>query len=220
MERSLVRSPQAWRAIPSACCKSIAVSPCAFSHLPWSPSHLWPLLSLPWGRALLMGLPLSSSVASPHPKGGQARGDNLQQWLRLEKKEEAAQSGQLNQPTASVIPLPRVPALFCLCAACIVRAAPPSPCPHGTASLQHPGREMGKRDKEEAAGHQNLPELFPALPCSVLVEYGLWDRPYSYWRSEAQTWHPLISSEEGWEPDLNQLLYCSSAPYSQQTQKF
>lgn len=55
----------------------------------------------------------------PHPEGGQARGgDNLQQRLRLQKKEVSAQSGQLSQPTAAVIPLPQVPVLFCSCFEC------------------------------------------------------------------------------------------------------
>lgn len=43
----------------------------------------------------------------------------------------------------------------------------PLPCPHGTVSLQHPDREVGKRGREEAADHENLPELFPDPPFAV-----------------------------------------------------
>lgn len=49
----------------------------------------------------------------------------------------------------------------------------PLPCPHGTVSLQHPDREMGKRGKEEAADHENLPELFPDPRFAVFWEHGL-----------------------------------------------
>ncbi|XP_023788452.1 uncharacterized protein LOC111933211 isoform X1 [Cyanistes caeruleus] len=55
----------------------------------------------------------------PPPGGRTGRGgDNLQQRVRLEKKEVSAQSGQLSQPTAAVIPLPQVPVLFCSCSEC------------------------------------------------------------------------------------------------------
>lgn len=83
-------------------------------------------LFFPFPEALLMVLPLSCSVASLHPEAGQAReGNNLQQRLRLKKEEVSAQSGQLSQPTASVIPLPQVPDLFCPCAGCYSTSSTP-----------------------------------------------------------------------------------------------
>lgn len=61
------------------------------------------------------GAPTQLLCIIPHLEGGQARGgDCLQQRLWLEKKETSAQPGQPSPPTASVIPLPQVPTLFCV----------------------------------------------------------------------------------------------------------
>lgn len=72
------------------------------------------------------------------------------------------------------------------------------PCPHGTVSLQHPDREMGRRGKEEAADYENLPELFPDP--SFALCFGSMDFEMNFTPtevSEVQTLHLLISPEEG-----------------------
>lgn len=84
---------------------------------------------------------------------------------------------------------------------------------------QHPGRGMRKRVKDETAHDRNLPAPFPALPFSVLV--GNMDTEIHLTPTQVQkTRLGTPDSSEGWEPDLNQFLCCSSAPYSQKTLKF
>lgn len=70
------------------------------------------------------------------------------------------------------------------------------PCPHGTVSLQHPDGEMGKRGKEEAADHENLPDLFSDLPFAVCFESMEFEMDFTLtevWKSRLG----LIFPEEG-----------------------
>lgn len=121
---------------------------------------------------LAHGAPAQLLCSIPAPRGRMGQ-RSQRPAAKVKAGKEGSVSSIRSAQSASCFSNPSAPGLRTgLCARGLdaaVHAAPPSPCPHCTASLQHPGREMGKRSKEEAVDHENLPELFPALRCSVLV---------------------------------------------------
>lgn len=159
-EQLLARSPQAWPATPSPCYKPAAVRPRALFHLP---------LLLPPSLRLcpVHGAP-AQLLCSILPARGRTGERRQQPPAKVKASKEGSVSSIRSSQSADCCCNPSALGLL-HCSASTLEAAtqagPHSPCLHGAASLQPPGR----RGEEEAADDRNLPELFRAQLFAMLV---------------------------------------------------